>query len=337
MLKEIAEKVRKAKSIVLTTHRHCDGDGLGAQLALFHALKKMGKNVRVLNVDETPRRYGFLFVDKFVQAFEETHDPLAQTDLAMIFDTNDHRLVEPLFSELKRKCKEVIFVDHHPALLHGPKPTPGSYIDTKAASTGELAYQLIQILGVPLDDMIARALYTSLAFDTQIFRFIRSSPASHLMAADLLRFEKNPEDIHRELFGNFTHRKVAFLSKALSQIEYFADGRLAVLRLRARDLLEHKLDLDESRDVVDMIMNIDTLEAAALFREDGPNAYKLSLRSRSGFQVLEIAERVGGGGHAYSAGAYLTGNYEELKEVVVTELLSSITGLMLRRKKNESA
>jgi len=317
---QIAEKVAAAGSIVLSTHRHCDGDGLGAQVALFHALRKQGKSVRILNVDETPRRYSFLKINDIVQAYEGRHTALEPSDLCLIFDTNDFRLVEPLFPELKRQCREIAFIDHHPVLLQGPAPTPNSVIDTTAASTGELVYRLINQLKIELDEKIARALYTSLVFDTQLFRYVRNSPNSHLMAADILRFEKNPEEVHRRLFANYTHKKVAFLARALSQIEYFENGRVAILRVRAQDLLDHDLDLDESRDVVDLIMNIEALEAAALFREDGPNQYKLSLRSKSEFEVLAVAEEFGGGGHPFSAGAYLRGRYEDLRDQVVTHL-----------------
>ncbi len=335
MVNQIADKIRKATRIVLSTHRHCDGDGLGAQIALFHALKKTGKQVRILNVDETPRRYSFLNPETIVEFFEGAHEPLQKTDLALIFDTNDHRLVEPLFTELTKKSQEVLFVDHHPVLIEGPQPTKGSLIDVTAASTGEIAYQLIKSLGIDLDIPIARALYTSIVFDTQLFRFIRGKPTSHLMAAELLKYEKNPEIVHRRLFANYSAQKLAFLSKALGQIEYFGDGRLAVLRLHAQDLLMHELELDESRDVIDLIMNIECLEAAALFREDGPNMYKLSLRSKDQLGVLAIAESIGGGGHPFSAGAYLTGPYDVLKETVVSRLLSGLAHL--DNRKNEPA
>ncbi len=335
MINQIVDKIRKASRIVLSTHRHCDGDGLGAQIALFHALKKTGKKVRILNVDETPRRYSFLHPETIVGYFEGDHDPLQKSDLALIFDTNDHRLVEPLFGELKKNCQDVLFVDHHPVLNEGPEPTQGSLIDVTAASTGELVYHLIKALGISLDAAIARALYTSIVFDTQLFRFIRSSPASHLIAAELLAFEKKPEEVHRCLFANYSAQKLSFLAKALGQIEYFAKGRLAVLRLHAQDLLKHELELDESRDVIDLIMNIECLEAAALFREDGPDMYKLSLRSKNELGVLAVAESIGGGGHPFSAGAYLTGSYELLKETVVSRLLSGLS--QLDNRKNEPA
>ncbi len=56
----LVRRIRSAKSIILTTHKQCDGDGLGAILALFHALKKTGVAVRAVTVDAVPRKYGFL-------------------------------------------------------------------------------------------------------------------------------------------------------------------------------------------------------------------------------------------------------------------------------------
>jgi phosphoesterase RecJ-like protein len=324
MLKSLAEKINGARSLVLSTHRQCDGDGLGAQVALFHALQKIGKTVRLLNVDETPRKYAFLSTDRIMQTFESVHDSLAPTDMALIFDTNDSRLIEPLYTNLQKQCREIFFIDHHPILIKGPGPTSGSIIDTKAASTGELVYDLIRELEIPLDAQIARSLYTSLVFDTQLFRFVRNSSSSHLMAAELLKFDIQPEEIHRKLFANYSPQKVALLAKAFGQIDYFDDNRIAILKLPASDLVEHGLDLDEILDLIDFMMNIESLEAAVIFREDGPESYKISLRSKGLFEVLSIAEAVGGGGHLYSAGAYMKGNFEVLRSRLLTLLRASL-------------
>jgi bifunctional oligoribonuclease and PAP phosphatase NrnA len=320
----LVKKIKAANSIILTTHKQCDGDGLGALLGLFHALKKTGKIVRALTVDAVPRKYQFLEPNRFLEAYEGPHKPLERTDIALIFDTNDRRLVEPLFTALENKCKEILFVDHHPVLNAGPEPTSGSYIETRAASTGEIAFFLIKALGIHWDEKIARALYTSIAFDTQLFKFVKNSVNSHLMAAELLHLVPHAEEIHRHLFSTHTREKVAFLSKAFSQIEYFGGGRVAVLKLHRTDLTDHMLEMDDSRDVIDMIMNINSLEAAALFREDAPNEYKLSLRSKGRIEVLGVAEAFQGGGHMFAAGASIQGDYPELRKKTVELLLSRL-------------
>ena len=91
MTKQVAEKIQNAHSILLTTHRQCDGDGLGSELAIYHALKKAGKNVRILNVDGTPKKYSFLDPDDYIQYYDGSFDPIGQPDLALIFDTSPKR------------------------------------------------------------------------------------------------------------------------------------------------------------------------------------------------------------------------------------------------------
>ncbi len=320
----IVQKIKTARSLILSTHRECDGDGLGSEIALYHALKKIGKQVRILNLDQTAPKYNFLNPDQHVGVFESPHDPVENTDLALIFDTNDSRMLGKLYEKLEQQCKEIIFVDHHPVLNKGPKPTQGSVINTQAASTGEMVYDIIKKLNIPLDENIAKALYTSIAFDTQVFRYVRNSPKSHEIAVDLLKHEHHPDEIHRQLFGHQSIKKFQFLSDALKNIEYFSDGHFALIKIKKNDLNNHQLTAEDSRDLIDMVMNIESLEAAVLLREDNLDKYKVSLRSKGRIEVLSIAESLGGGGHLYTAGAFYVGKYAELKEKTITALRKKI-------------
>jgi phosphoesterase RecJ-like protein len=332
MLQQLARQILEAHTILLSTHKNCDGDGLGAQLGLYFALQSIGKKVQIINVDATPKKYRFLNPDKYIQYFEE-NPQVPEADLTLIFDTNDERLVEPLFSILKAKSKNIAFVDHHPVLKKGPQPSVHSWIDTTAASTGELAYKLIKALQIPLNQKAAQALYTSITFDTQLYRFIRNSPNSHLIAAELLGFDIQIEDVHRALFGQQTVQKMAFLAHALNEIEYHCDGKMALLVLKDKDLARFQMEPDDSRDVIDLLMTIDTLECAALFREDAPDLFKLSLRSKGKIEILSLAENLGGGGHLYAAGASLAGDYQEFKKRVVYELSEKLESKELGSKK----
>lgn len=52
--------IHSAKRIMVSTHQLPDGDGLGAEVALFHYLKAAKKQVRIYNPDPIPKRYKFL-------------------------------------------------------------------------------------------------------------------------------------------------------------------------------------------------------------------------------------------------------------------------------------
>lgn len=318
MFSEVIGHIRSANSILLTTHKQCDGDGLGAMLGLYHALKSINKNVRALNVDATPLKYQFLNPDKHIEYFDGPHTELKATDLTIVFDTNDKRLLSPLYEELEIKSKKIIFIDHHPILQVGPVPTTGSIIDTSAASTGELCFQLIKALQIPLNKDIARAIYTSIAFDTQIFRYIRNSYKSHEIAAELLHYEKEASVIHKNLFGNFSAKKLKYLSQVLSNMEFFHNDRLVFLHIRSADLLTLGLDVDDSRDLVDMMMDIESVDVGALIREDEPNVFKVSFRSKGRVSVNDLAESLTGGGHMFSAGASVNMDGTLLKNKIIS-------------------
>ena len=330
----LVQEIQNARSVLLSTHRQCDGDGLGALLGLYHGLKKTAKSVRAITVDSIPRKYHFLEHEKYIQPYEGVHDPIEPTDLALIFDTNDHRLVEPLYSEMLEKCKKILFIDHHPLLHFGPAPTVGSFIDTRAASTGEIAYFIIRGLGIHWDEKMAQAIYTSVSFDTQLFRFVKNSVNSHLIAADMLQYLKQAEEVHMHLFATHSVGKIQFLSKVLGQIEYYANNHVAVLKIPAKDLKGHNLEMDDARDLIDMIMNIHTVQAAALFREDAPNDYKLSLRSKGQIEILGVAEAFQGGGHLYAAGARILGPYPQIRDKVVELLMARLSDDIKTKRKS---
>lgn len=310
-------KLQNAKSVLLSTHRNSDGDGLGAELALFHGLKKLGKQAFILNPDLPAKKYSFLNTNRWVQAMGAT---IPKVDLCLILDTNDRRLIEPLYSELEKLGAEIVFVDHHPVLEQGPKPTAGSVVDVSAASTGQMAFEILRKLDVPLDAEIARALYTSLVFDTQNFRYVKSDPASHLMAAELLRFEREPEEVHRRLFATYTVEKMGFFARTLAKVHYAVDGKVALIQVNTDEAKASGLDPDESGDLIDQVMNIESVQTAALMREDKPGEFKLSFRSKGKIPVLPIAEKLGGGGHMFASGAYVVKNAEELQRILLSEL-----------------
>lgn len=315
LLNPVVEYIQAAKNIILTTHRECDGDGLGSELALFYALKKLGKNVTIVHVDKLPNRYSN-FLDKTLFELYTQGGINSEVDLCLIFDTNDERLIEPLYSDLKNYCQNIIFLDHHPLLKTGPLPGK-AFIDTSAASTGEITYFLIKDLKIPIDQNIAESLYMSIVFDTQLFRYVRRSIISHQIALELIPHIPSPESIHRHLFGGQTPQKVRFISKSLSSIEYFLDNKVATLLINTKDIQDFGLTSEDTRDVIDKVLDIDCIEVAALFREESNNKYKISFRSKTTIDVLEVSEFFGGGGHHHASGANVSGDFENIRNQII--------------------
>jgi phosphoesterase RecJ-like protein len=314
---QVPRLLRLAGSVWLTTHPQADGDGLACEAAMYLALKNMGKSVKIMNFEEPGDKYRFLFHPAHhqadaspirVQVFDAELEP-APPDIIILFDTNDFRLIEPIIAwraMLKEAGHEVpiVIIDHH----QGEAP-PEAYLwtDSNAASSGEVLHHLLRALNVNIDKRIAAALYASLVFDTQNFRFIRSSARSHKLAAELLPLIDDPEGIHEALFANLTPSKLGFLATALSALRIESEGTLAVVTLQKEIFHRYKAEANDSGDVIDMALNVNSVKIALLLREESQGVWKVSLRSKRGYSVLEAAQSLGGGGHRNAAGATVGG------------------------------
>lgn len=316
-LKTLTRKIHSAKNLILTTHKMCDGDGLGSLLGIYHGLRKTHKSVRAITVDKVSKKYHFLSPEKHTENFDKLETPLLNTELALVFDTNDCRRIQPLYQELEKKCLEIIYIDHHPILELGPKPTSHSLVDISAASTGEICYSLLKELGIGLDENIAQALYVSIVFDTQRFHFIKNSGRSHKICADLLQYINNNENIYNQLFGITSLEKMNMLSQTIKQTEYFYQNQVAVIELTKEELSKHKLSIEDACDFLDMTLEVTATQMSVLIVTLSKNKYKLSFRSKN-WDVSKIAEVFNGGGHKNSSGALLSDYTNNPKAEVLT-------------------
>ena len=68
------KEIKKARSVVLFTHRDPDGDAIGSIIALYIALRRMGKKVFMFSSDAVPEMYRFLPDSKLVKT-QDAREP----------------------------------------------------------------------------------------------------------------------------------------------------------------------------------------------------------------------------------------------------------------------
>src|SRR5580704_2631317 len=114
-LTEAGKLLADAESIVISTHVLPDGDGLGAEIALYHYLKRLGKKVRVVNPDVVPPRYHFLDRGSCIEVVGANTRDWTKFDLAVIVDTDDRRRLGPLWGIFEKHAEDILIFDHHPS------------------------------------------------------------------------------------------------------------------------------------------------------------------------------------------------------------------------------
>ena len=208
--KEFIDLLNKNPSpdFFISTHKFCDGDGLGAGLALYHGLKQKGQKVSFVTLEAPHEKYGFMTKKGLVQIFDRKKTKISKNSILICVDTNDTRLIEPLYSAAKKQNCSVYFIDHHPLIQENTEDH--FFIDVKSSSTAELIYTLLKKIKVSFDEDIASGLFSSIVFDTSLFRYIKNSPKPFAIAMELLPKIKDVNAIYEGLFKNLTVNETAF-------------------------------------------------------------------------------------------------------------------------------
>ena len=103
----IKEEIQKAKDVVILTHESPDGDAMGSSLAMYNALKDMGKNPDVI-IPEYSKIFEFLpGTENIIK--EPTQE---EYDLVIALDCGDLKRLNG-FTNVFEDAKSTISIDHH--------------------------------------------------------------------------------------------------------------------------------------------------------------------------------------------------------------------------------
>jgi len=318
--------IQQSKKILVSTHMLPDGDGLGAEVALYHYLKNSKKSCRVYNPDPLPDRYVFLDTqNKFLYGPKQAK-PWNQFDLWVIVDTNDPRRLGPLWSELSLKAKKIVFLDHHPVLndkqLNFSYPPHAMVLtDLASSSIGELLYHLFSELKLTsIQKDIALGLYVSVMTDTNSFRYARTTPMAHQIAGEMIELNVNPEEIYQSIFSSKQLSHIKLLGHMLQNVKTTPDGKTAWLEVSLELMKKHKASADDTLSFLNLLLLVKEAEIICLFREETANQIRVSIRSKGKHVINKIAAELGGGGHDYSAGASLKSSMDDAVNAIIKRL-----------------
>ncbi len=315
---ELIPLFSKYSTYVLTTHLNPDGDGLGSQLALREYLIAQGKTVHCINYSSTPRHYKFLVSDDgMIEQFDtHTHTPvIMQAECIVILDTNAPSRLGDMEEPVRNSSAVKIVIDHH---LDKDEFADHYIVDENAAATGEIVFKLLtEAMDNKLTHSIAVALYTAIMTDTGSYRFPKTNRDTHLMTAELLKYNVDPSAVYREVYERGPANRLLLLGKTLETIRLHHDNRVATMYVSNDVFEETNSDVVETDGFVNYAMQIDNVEIGLMFTEYD-NQIKISFRARGDVWVNELAKEFNGNGHQHAAGATIPGGdlHDLMKRVV---------------------
>jgi len=305
-LDKIVETIQAAKTILLATHVFPDGDALGALIGFGHILEALGK--KVLMYCEEPVSYLYDFLpgsEKIINVL-----PMAdEVDCAIALDCGDRqRLGRSL--DVFQQVEPLIVIDHH----IGHKDFGDMrWVESERSSTGEMVFELAQLLGVDLSHDAAFCLYTAIVSDSGSFKYASTSARTFAVAGELVQKGVRPEKVAGKLFDNFTQSRLHLLQSVLSTLELFSGGRLAIITATRKMFEITKACAEDTETFINYPRSLASVKVVVFFKEVN-GIISVSMRSKgSQYDVAEVARKLGGGGHRNAAGCKFRNN-ESLKD-----------------------
>ncbi len=317
------ELINKSSNVLLTTHIRPDGDACGSVVAMCDALIALGKMVMPILPSELPEWYEFLFTKKPAILGEDVtveqlkQGQFAQPDLIILIDVNSNNQLSKFSEYLKQNNKPVLVIDHH---ITNDGLGDVELIDTSAAATGLIIFDLLKHADWEITEKIAQALFVAVATDTGWFRFNNTDSRVHRSCAELIDAGLNPTQMYRNLYQDFSYNRFKLMAAMLTTLELHFDGRFATQHLLQQDFEHTGAAYNDTENLIDECQRISTVEVAALFVELTDGRVKCSLRSRGDIDVRKIAAKFGGGGHTAAAGVHLSGPLENAKQLIFEQV-----------------
>lgn len=321
-LQSAVDLIQSANRFLIVPHLHPDGDALGSALALYHALRSMGKpEVVVACHDSTPEIYQFL--PGADQILHDLH-PKEPYEVAIVVDMSQLSRAGK-FEPIVRHAERILQIDHHVKM---ERFAHVSLVNPKAGATAEEVYRLIRALKVPLTPEIATCLLTGIVTDTFSFKFPNTTPRTLRIAARLQEAGADLSQINEQVFETRSFSAVKLLGLALATLKRTEDGMIAWATIPRSSFAEAGAHEEETEGIVNFVRSVVGVQVAMLLRETPHGKVRVSLRSRGLVNVAEIANHFGGGGHENAAGCTIEGSLEYAETVLLQEIRRWMASLM---------
>lgn len=311
----IGKLVDEADHIVVVQADNPDGDSLGSALALEHILGDLGKKVTLYCGADMP---GYL---RYLSGWDRVQKELpARFDASIIVDASTLSLLEKLqqAGELSwLATKPCAVLDHHEKVENIVPFAKVIINESTRSSTGELIYWLAGQLEWPISAAAGEGLMTAILGDTQGLSNQLASAETYKIMAGLVEIGVDRpalEERRREL-SKMPSEIYHYKGTLLQRTEFVADGRIAIITIPQAEINSFSPLYNPAPLVQNDMLQTIGVQVAIVLKHYADGKITGAIRCNQGYGVAaDLAEHLGGGGHAYASGFKVMGRpYPELK------------------------
>lgn len=307
-LDSIVEEIKKAESIVVLTHETPDGDAIGSSLAMYNALKQIGKNVDVI-IPECPRNFNFLAGYSEIKK----EGKITNYDLAI---TVDCATIERLngWQDYFDRANVTINIDHH---TKNGMFADYNYVNPASPACAQILIIVLEALNIKINKEIGECLLTGIITDTGGFKYQGVSAETFQFVAWLMQAGVNVSNVYKKALQIKTKSSFELEKIAMNRLELLEDGKIAFTYITKQDEIDVNAEPGDHEGIVEKGRDVEGVEVSAFLRQIEDKTYKISLRANDNVNVSDVAMVFGGGGHVKAAGCKINGTPEQIKTTLV--------------------
>ncbi|MCL2444552.1 DHH family phosphoesterase [Candidatus Saccharibacteria bacterium] len=332
MYDKLREMVDSAEKILVVQAENPDGDSLGSALALEEVLGDLGKEVHLYCPVDIPKYL------RYMEGWSRvSSDFYFKADLVVIVDTAADVLLSKLMDDAAIRnvleTRSVLVIDHHMDAEPDLK-FEAEIILEEAVATCELLFRIFKDLKWAVNAEAARCLFAGIMSDTLGLASQNVTSETYRVSAELIDLGANVVELEeaRRALMKKSREILAYKGKLIERVEYFLDGKLAVVHIPWEEIREYSDQYNPNVLIQEELRLVEGVEVSVAIKTypDG----KLTGKVRSEAPVAGmIAGYFGGGGHERASGfrVYDMGYEEVLRDLV------RVVGEALENRDSENA
>src|SRR5439155_3416722 len=171
----------------------------------------------------------------------------------------------------------VINIDHHPGNTgYGAL----QWFDSSAAACGEMVFDLVRALGVPMSPEIATHVYLAILTDTGSFHYSGISPRTFAICREALEAGVDPVLVARNVYDSNNMGRLKLFGAVLSAMQIDATGKIAIVYLDHEMARAAGGTYDDTEGLINLPLTVKEIQAVVFFKNIEGQEYRVSMRSK---------------------------------------------------------
>ena len=302
---KILELINKTKKVLINCHYKPDPDGIGSALAIYLALKKIRDfEIELICPSKPPESLSYLPNFEKIKQVNYSEFDFSKYDLWVIPDAANWWQISGILDFNPPKI-DVINIDHHETNEIGFE---NSIISKGLSSASELIFNVFEDWNLEINKDIAMCILSGIIGDTGVFRYTNVTSRTLEIGSRLMNLGADKNMIVAKTYGSIPFNEMKFWGRILDLMQLEKDYNFVWVAISLEEYEKYGRPVEaKSASASNFASIVDRTNFGIIIVEEKKDFVTCSFRSRGSFDISQIAQELGGGGHKEAAGARIVG------------------------------